>query len=272
VDQRSALQGFMAWQEEVGVGDAKLLEPMVLEQLSHPQPVRSDVKPAATPAATPGPAAPGPVKRALGSPQSPGGVDLRNCTSLQALRQALDAFEGCALKQTATQMVFADGSPQTVKVMLVGEAPGADEDRLGRPFVGLSGQLLDKLFKTIGLSRQDNLYISNIVPWRPPGNRQPTPGEIAMCLPFIERHISLVKPPFLVALGGTACKAFLQKTEGITKLRGTWFPYQNPYLDAPIPLLVTYHPAYLLRSPGQKKEVWKDLLTLQRALRDKSAS
>ncbi|MGL4426393.1 MAG: uracil-DNA glycosylase [Alphaproteobacteria bacterium] len=259
MDQRAALQDFIAWQEEVGVGDIKLLEPLLLEQMpQNPSGVIAEAKP--------------PIRQALSFPKVSGDVDLRSCESLEALRQALESFEGCALKQTATQTVFSDGSPQHAKVMLVGEAPGADEDRLGKPFVGLSGQLLDKMFRTIGLSRQDNLYISNIVPWRPPGNRQPTPGEIAVCLPFIERHISLVNPPFLMALGGTACKAFLQKTEGITKLRGRWFPYQNPYLDKPIPLLVTYHPAYLLRSPGQKKEVWKDLLTLQDALRNQAAT
>ncbi|MGL5784756.1 MAG: uracil-DNA glycosylase [Alphaproteobacteria bacterium] len=260
LDQRSALQDFIAWQEEVGAGDIKLLEPLLLEQMApKPPAITSEAKPA-----------PKPIRSPSSSPQASGEIDLQSCGSLEALRQALESFGGCALKQTATQTVFADGVPQQVKVMLVGEAPGADEDRLGKPFVGLSGQLLDKMFRTIGLNRQDNLYISNIVPWRPPGNRQPTPGEIAVCLPFIERHISLVKPPFLVALGGTACKAFLQKTEGITKLRGRWFPYQNPYLDKPIPLLVTYHPAYLLRSPGQKKEVWKDLLTLQDALRNQA--
>ncbi|MGL5719682.1 MAG: uracil-DNA glycosylase [Alphaproteobacteria bacterium] len=262
MDQRAALQDFIAWQEEVGVGDIKLLEPLLWEQMpQNPSSVISGAKPAAKPIHSPS-----------SSPKASGDVDLQSCGSLEVLRQALESFEGCALKQTATQTVFSDGSPQRAKVMLVGEAPGADEDRLGKPFVGLSGQLLDKMFRAIGLSRQDNLYISNIVPWRPPGNRQPTSGEIAVCLPFIERHISLVNPPFLVALGGTACKAFLQKTEGITKLRGRWFPYQNPYLDKPIPLLVTYHPAYLLRSPGQKKEVWKDLLTLQDALRNQAVS
>ncbi|MGL4824994.1 MAG: uracil-DNA glycosylase [Alphaproteobacteria bacterium] len=266
MDQRASLQDFIAWQEEVGVGDIKLLEPLLLEQMAqNPSSVISATKPAAEP-----------IRQVSLPPktsrEASGDVDLRSCGSLEALRQALESFEGCALKQTATQTVFSDGSPQRAKVMLVGEAPGADEDRLGKPFVGLSGQLLDKMFRAIGLSRQDNLYISNIVPWRPPGNRQPTSGEIAVCLPFIERHIGLVNPPFLVALGGTACKAFLQKTEGITKLRGRWFPYQNPYLDKPIPLLVTYHPAYLLRSPGQKKEVWKDLLTLQDALRNQAVS
>lgn len=262
MDQRSALQDFIAWQEEVGVGDAKLLEPLLLGQMSQaPSGATSETRPVVEP-----------VNNSPSASRASGEIDLRACKSLEALRQALESFEGCALKQTATQTVFADGSAQHAKVMLVGEAPGADEDRLGRPFVGLSGQLLDKMFRAIGLSRQENLYISNIVPWRPPGNRQPTSGEIAVCLPFIERHISLVNPPFLVALGGTACKAFLQKTEGITKLRGRWFPYQNPYLDNPIPLLVTYHPAYLLRSQGQKKEVWKDLLTLQDALRNQPAS
>lgn len=190
---------------------------------------------------------------------------VRACGTREALLKALHAFEGCALKQTAMNTVFCDGNPHA-SVMLVGEAPGADEDRLGRPFVGMSGQLLDKFFKSIGLSRTENLYISNILPWRPPGNRQPTPSEIVSCLPFIERHISLINPKILVAVGGTACKALLKSTEGITRLRGKWTYYNNLYLEKPIKTLAIYHPAYLLRSPGQKRYVWFDLLMLKDAL------
>lgn len=191
---------------------------------------------------------------------------VRACLTREALQTALQAFEGCPLKHTALNTVFADGNPQAA-VMLVGEAPGADEDRLGRPFVGMSGQLLDKMFQCIGLNRAENLYISNILPWRPPGNRQPTPNEVRSCLPFIERHISLINPQILVAVGGTACKALLKSTEGITRLRGKWIAYQNPYLDRPIKTLAIYHPAYLLRSPAQKRYLWQDLLMLQEALR-----
>lgn len=189
---------------------------------------------------------------------------LASLTTLDALRKALEEFEGCALKETARHTVFGDGNPQA-RVMVIGEAPGADEDRLGKPFVGLSGQLLDRMLEAIHLDRT-SVYISNIVPWRPPGNRQPTTAEIALCLPFIERHIGLIKPDCLLIVGGTAVKALLKTTEGITRLRGRWISYQNPYLPTPIMALATFHPAYLLRSPGRKREVWKDLLKLQRRL------
>jgi DNA polymerase len=182
-------------------------------------------------------------------------------STLDALRQAVENFEGCVLKQTALNTVFADGNPQA-RVMVVGEAPGADEDRQGKPFVGLSGQLLDAMLAAIGLNRT-TVYISNIVPWRPPGNRPPTPDEIRACLPFIERHISLVHPEILVMLGATAAKALLKTQQGITRLRGQWVAYTNPYLGDVIQGLPTFHPAYLLRSPGQKAAVWKDLQKLK---------
>jgi uracil-DNA glycosylase len=189
----------------------------------------------------------------------------QSCQSLAELRQALQNFEGCALKHTATNLVFADGNPQA-KVMVVGEAPGADEDRQGLPFVGLSGQLLDRILATIGLNRT-NVYISNIVPWRPPGNRQPTTQEIALCQPFIERHIELVNPQLLILVGGVSAKTLLQTNEGIVKLRGRWQSYQSAGLMAPIKALATFHPAYLLRSPGQKAQVWKDMMLIQDTLR-----
>ena len=184
--------------------------------------------------------------------------------TLDELRNLLEGFEACALKKTATRLVFGDGNPQA-RVMVVGEAPGADEDRQGLPFVGLSGQLLDRAFATIGLDRT-KFYITNIVPWRPPGNRQPTLHETALCLPFIERHIELVDPEFLVLAGGTAAKTLLKTTEGIVKLRGKWQTYQSPGLKKPVQALAIFHPAYLLRSPGQKKFVWQDLLALKRRL------
>ena len=173
---------------------------------------------------------------------------------------------GCDLKKTATNFVFADGNPKA-RVMVVGEAPGADEDRQGLPFVGVSGQLLDRAFATINLDRT-KIYISNIIPWRPPGNRQPTQQETAMCLPFIERHIELIAPDFLILAGGTAAKAVLKTTEGIVKLRGKWQPYQSPGLEKLIQVLATFHPAYLLRSPSQKKFVWLDLLSLKHKLEE----
>lgn len=189
-----------------------------------------------------------------------------NAPTLDALRAALAGFTGCPLKHTATNLVFADGVAGA-PVMLVGEAPGEDEDRQGLPFVGASGRLLDRMLACIGLDRRRNAYISNILPWRPPGNRKPTPAEMAMCLPFIERHIVLAQPRFLVLLGGTATSTLLRRGDtGITKLRGQWFPYAPEGGTAPIPALATYHPAYLLRTPHQKRDAWRDLLLLQERL------
>lgn len=181
--------------------------------------------------------------------------------TLDELRVAVESFNGCALKKTAMHTVFADGDPRA-DIMLVGEAPGADEDRQGLPFVGLSGQLLNRMFAAIGYDRT-RLYISNIIPWRPPGNRQPTTEETSLCLPFVERHIALVQPKVLVFVGGVAAKTLLQSSEGITRLRGKWLTYSNPYLETPIKAYAVYHPAYLLRSPGQKRYAWIDLLKLK---------
>ena len=186
--------------------------------------------------------------------------------TLRELKEIMDAFEGCALKKTATNLVFGEGN-EKASLMVIGEAPGADEDRLGRPFVGLSGQLLDKMFATIGLSRKENIYISNMIPWRPPGNRAPTPAEIAICLPFLERHIELIGPKYLCFVGGVSTKALLNTTEGIIRLRGKWHGYKTPHLSTPVPALAMYHPAYLLRSPSKKREAWRDLLTLNAVLK-----
>ena len=183
--------------------------------------------------------------------------------SLEALKAALGRFDGCPLKQTATNLVFADGNPEAT-IMLIGEGPGAEEDRRGLPFVGASGQLLDRMLSHIGLDRT-SVYITNILFWRPPGNRTPTAGEIAACLPFVERHIELVAPDYLVLLGGTPAKTLLARSEGILRLRGRWRPYQHPGLARPIPALPTLHPAYLLRQPAQKRLAWRDLLSLQKA-------
>lgn len=190
---------------------------------------------------------------------------IKAAKSLDELKALMTSFDACDLKKTAIHTVFGDGSPNA-PVMCVGEAPGADEDRRGLPFVGLSGQLLDKMLATINLSREKNVYISNIIPWRPPGNRPPTPQESALCLPFIERHIELVKPRFLILLGGTAAKTLLQTKEGIMTLRRRWHMYQSEGLESPIPTMTLFHPAYLLRSPGQKRVVWLDLLKLQESL------
>lgn len=181
--------------------------------------------------------------------------------TLDELKAAVESFDGCALKKTAMHTVFADGNPRA-EIMLIGEAPGADEDRQGLPFVGLSGQLLNRMFAAIGYDRT-RLYISNIIPWRPPGNRQPTTEETTLCLPFVERHIALVQPKIIVFVGGVAAKTLLQSKEGITRLRGKWLTYTNSYLKGPVKAYAIYHPAYLLRSPGQKRYAWMDLLKLK---------
>ena len=183
--------------------------------------------------------------------------------SLDDLRQALERFEGCPLKFTATNLVFADGNPEA-RIMLVGEAPGADEDRQGLPFVGRAGQLLDRMLAAIELDR-NQVYITNILNWRPPGNRQPNAGEIAVSLPFIERHIALKQPDYLILSGGSSAKTLLGKTAGVLKLRGHWFSYQNPEMATPVPALVTLHPAYLLRQPAAKRQAWRDLLSFKTA-------
>jgi len=191
--------------------------------------------------------------------------------TLDQLREAVDAFEGCALKFTATNTVFSDGHADSA-VMFVGEAPGVEEDRRGKPFVGASGKLLDQMLAPIGLARGEHgekgAYITNILFWRPPGNRSPTTAEIAACMPFIQRHIELTAPKVLVYLGGTAAKTMLDRTEGIMRLRGKWYEHYSPGLDAPIPAIATFHPAYLLRQPGQKRESWCDLLSLRSKLNE----
>jgi len=185
--------------------------------------------------------------------------------TLDDLRAALAAFDGCPLKQTAMNLVFADGNPQA-KVMVLGEGPGAEEDRQGLPFVGVSGQLLDRMLACIGLDRT-TAYISNVLFWRPPGNRTPTPGEIAACLPFVERHIELVDPDYLFLVGGISAKTLLGRSEGILKLRGRWVHYQHVGLARPIPAMASLHPAYLLRQPAQKRLAWRDLLALKAVIR-----
>ncbi|MCB2081517.1 MAG: uracil-DNA glycosylase [Rickettsiales bacterium] len=179
--------------------------------------------------------------------------------SLEELRNAVETFDGCLIKKTATNTVFADGVPEA-RVMVIGEAPGASEDEQGIPFCGASGKLLDAMFAAIGLSRQKNLYISNTLFWRPPGNRRPTPEELAMCRPFVEKHIALINPSILVLVGGTATASLLDPRTGITKLRGHEHHYHNEYLEQPIATFAIFHPSYLLRQPLQERLAWQDLL------------
>lgn len=182
---------------------------------------------------------------------------------LDELREKLMNFEGCGLKATATRLVYGDGNRQA-EVMFVGEAPGADEDREGVPFVGRAGQLLDKMLESIGLDR-GKVYVTNVVPWRPPGNRTPTPAEIAACLPFTRRHIELVAPKLLVCLGAASAQTLLGTKEGIMRMRGRWLTYAAG--GTRIPTLAMLHPAYLLRQPLQKRLAWQDLRLLAKEIR-----
>ncbi len=191
----------------------------------------------------------------------------RSAASLDELRELLGRFDGCALKTTAKSLVFADGNPQG-RVMFVGEAPGADEDRSGVPFVGRSGQLLDRMLAAIGLDRT-KVYIANVIPWRPPGNRTPTPQEAAVCQPFIERQVELADPDILVCLGGPAAQSLLGITEGILKSRGRWSSYDTG--TRTIRAIATLHPAYLLRQPLQKRLAWRDFKAIRAALAETAA-
>jgi uracil-DNA glycosylase len=187
------------------------------------------------------------------------------CRSLGELEAALASFEGCPLKETATRLCFADGDPQA-RLMLIGEAPGAEEDRLGKPFVGPSGQLLDRMLAAVGLDR-GSVWITNVIFWRPPGNRSPTTLEVSVCQPFLERQVELLHPRLILFLGGSAARALLDVTDGVTKLRGRRFGYEpGDGAGPPIPAFVTFHPAYLLRQPLQKRLAWRDMLTLRREL------
>jgi len=188
--------------------------------------------------------------------------EARSAATLDELRAILNRFTGCALRTTATQLVFADGNPQA-RVMFVGEAPGRDEDIEGLPFVGRSGKLLDLMMAAIGLDRR-SAYIANIVPWRPPGNRTPTPQESAICLPFTLRQIELADPDVLVCLGGPSAQTLLGIRDGILKTRGRWFPFQTGSRE--IRATATLHPAYLLRQPLQKRLAWRDFLAIKKAL------
>jgi DNA polymerase len=186
----------------------------------------------------------------------------RTAPSLEVLRSLLESFDGCALKSTATRLVFADGNPQA-RIMFVGEAPGRDEDIEGLPFVGRSGKLLDRMMAAIGLNRT-SAYIANVIPWRPPGNRTPTPQETQICLPFIQRQIELVNPDILVTLGNPSTQTLLQTRDGIMKSRGRWVDYDTG--TRKIRAIASFHPAYLLRSPSYKRMAWLDLRSIAKAL------
>jgi uracil-DNA glycosylase len=221
-----------------------------------------DLKPAPRPAPEPRrTASPPRVAPRAASAGSTRGIGAEVSTLLE-LQELVARFDGCSLKRTAKSLCFARGSEQA-RIMMIGEAPGRDEDLQGKPFVGRAGQLLDRMLAAIGLS-ESQVYITNTVYWRPPGNRTPTPEEIEACAPFLARQIELLSPSVLVLLGGAAAKTILGVSEGIMRLRGKWLSYACAGRD--LPTLATLHPAYLLRNPEQKRLAWRDLLTLQAAL------
>ncbi len=214
----------------------------------------------------PKPATPAPRSSTAATPPAAGSAReiAASCTTTDQLVAAIRAFDGCALKETTTNTVIYDGNPKA-RIVFVGEAPGAEEDRRGLPFVGPAGRLLDRMLAAIGLDRT-SVCITNVLFWRPPGNRPPTAEELAICLPFAERLIELIAPKVLVLVGGISAKALLGRSEGITRLRGTWHDYHSPGLAEPISAIATYHSAYLLRQPMRKREAWRDLLTIKAKL------
>ena len=257
---RAALE----WQLEMGVDEAIGEAPVdrYAVEPPAPKPKPSPVVAAATPAK---PVMPKRIEEPKVDHVPQAKQMAAGAADLDGLRAALGAFEGCELKKGARNLVFADGNP-AARVMVIGEAPGRDEDREGKPFVGRAGQLLDKMFDAIGMGRaapktRDAIYITNVLPWRPPQNRDPKPDEVAMLMPFVQRHVELVAPDVLVLMGNHACQAVLGK-RGITRLRGQW----DQALGRPV--MPMFHPAYLLRNPHAKREAWADLLELQAKLRD----
>ncbi|HTV90312.1 MAG TPA: uracil-DNA glycosylase [Stellaceae bacterium] len=209
-------------------------------------------------------APPPPLAESLAEAAQSARLSAAGAQTIEALAELVAAFDLCPLKRTATTTVFIDGNPRA-PVMIVGEAPGAEEDRQGKPFVGRAGQLLDRMLAAIELDRT-KVQITNVIYWRPPGNRKPTGAEIAACLPFVLRHIALADPRALVLAGGTSANALLPYAEGITRLRGRWFDLAVPGLGRPVPTLPMFHPAFLLRTPERKREAWRDLLALKARL------
>src|SRR6516165_866702 len=264
-NDRDTALALLRWYVEMGADQAIAAEPA---NRFAPAPAA----PAAIPASAPRPPAatataaapPKALTESLGEAAQSARQLAAGADSVAALAALVAGFDGCGLKRTATNTVFADGDP-AAPVMLIGEGPGADEDRIGRPFVGRAGQLLDRMLAAIGLDRQ-GVHITNVVYWRPPGNRTPTTAEIASCLPFVLRHIALVRPKILVLAGATAAGALLPGGQGITRLRGRWFDLEIPGLSAPVPTLPMFHPSFLLRTPERKREAWRDLLALRARL------
>ena len=250
------------WYIEAGADEAIGEAPR--NRFEEPEPKR----PAPKQPAPKQPEPPPPAPPAAGAAMPPAAGTAReiaaSCATIDELVAAIRAFDGCALKETATNTVIFDGNPKA-RIVFIGEAPGAEEDRRGLPFVGPAGRLLDRMLAAIGLDRE-TVCIANVLFWRPPGNRTPTADELATCLPFVQRLIELIAPEVLVLVGGSPAKALLGRSEGITRLRGAWLDYHSPGLAAPIPTMATYHSAYLLRLPIKKREAWRDLLAIKAKL------
>jgi DNA polymerase len=264
-DDRDAALALLHWYVEMGADEA--IGEEASDRLAPPAPWMPSPAPPPLPAqpARPVPAAPpAALSESFGEAAQSARRLASGADTVEALAALVAEFDGCPLKRTATNTVFIDGNP-AASVMIIGEAPGADEDRIGRPFVGRAGQLLDRMLAAIDLDRSSAL-ITNVVYWRPPGNRTPTAAEIASCLPFVFRLIALARPKVLVLSGGTAAGALLPQGQGITRLRGRWFDLAVPGLDQPVPTLPMFHPSFLLRTPERKRETWRDLLSLRARL------
>lgn len=274
-DARETHLSRLLWLVESGADEAIEEQPQ-----NRLQPAKASGRSAGPPRAAPPPAGPATAAAAVqpalwrseeaGLPSADAAVASARhlaaaAPSIEGLRAALMEFDGCALKATAMNLCLYDGNP-AAKVMIIGEAPGAEEDRQGRPFVGAAGQLLDRMLAAIGLDRR-SVYITNLLFWRPPGNRNPTAAEVAACLPFLERQVELVDPSHMLLLGASSVRTLLARQEGILKLRGRWSHYQHAGLARPIPAMPSLHPAYLLRQPAQKRLAWRDFLAFARALR-----
>ena len=260
---RDAALALLRWYVEMGADEA--IGPEAWDRLAPTTERTSSVT--TPPPIAPRPAPPVPVtpppalSESLGEAAQSARRLAVGALSVEALAALVAGFDGCPLKRTATNTVFIDGNP-AAPLIIIGEAPGADEDRVGRPFVGRAGQLLDRMLAAIDLDRS-KVLITNVVYWRPPGNRTPTAAEIASCLPFVFRLIGLVRPKVLVVSGGTAAGALLPQGQGITRLRGRWFDLAVPGLEQPVATLPMFHPSFLLRTPGRKREAWRDLLSLR---------
>ncbi|MBN8542859.1 MAG: uracil-DNA glycosylase [Alphaproteobacteria bacterium] len=253
------------WLMEIGASEAVEAEPTKPLEVSA-QPLEMDVQEDGKAPTSSVNAETAPLSASLAQIISEARTAADAATTLEELYTAIRNFNGCTLKKTAQNTVIFEGIAQS-RLMFIGEAPGADEDRQGVPFCGASGQLLDKALSFIGLNRKENFYITNTLFWRPPGNRTPTTEELEICKPFVEKHIALIKPHTLVLVGGTATKAVLNNNVGITRLRGQLFSYKNSYMDSEVPVHVIYHPSYLLRQPSAKKQAWADILQLKQHLK-----